>query len=524
MSPNNSALPAESDKKVLVIDETNLPATARALRDLLATSPRLFVRGGPVKLVFNCDNGLPSVVPLTRTRIIIEAHELCLPVMPKKAGYVSVSLPPAVADVYLAMAGDWGLRPLAGITSSPLLSADGSIRAGNGYDPERKLWCATMPELTVSKHPSFDEASACLLTLRHAFKTFPFADSVRKIDGSGIDVVDCEQPPGRDESAFLVALLTAICRASLDLAPGLLVHAPALSGAGTGKGKLVRAICAIAFGTTPTPFTVGESRAELDKRITAALDRGEPWIFLDNVNCRHLKSELLAQLLTEGPVITSRKLGASSMLSLSCEAFVAVTGNAVTISEDLTRRFLACELDAHCEDPEQRKLPGNFLADIQRRRAELLSAALNIWRWGRQNEANQTPGRPLGSFEQWARWCRDAFLTLGSRDPVERIHDIKARDPERQHLVELFETWYFSHADKPVAAADLAEPVRKIVDPQNRSRQFRTALLEGLVGTRIGGFMLTQQKSPGKWGRTTYVVQRTLKPEVDKTTNDGTAS
>jgi hypothetical protein len=50
-----------------------------------------------------------------------------------------VTLPFAVADIYLAMNGDWQLRPLAGITSSPLLEHDGTIRAKEGYDPQRKL-------------------------------------------------------------------------------------------------------------------------------------------------------------------------------------------------------------------------------------------------------------------------------------------------------------------------------------------------------------------------------------------------
>ena len=57
-----------------------------------------------------------------------------------------------------------------------------------------------------------------------------------------------DQPPGLDESGFLLALLTAACRPSLWLAPGFLFTAPDVSGAGSGKGLLVRAICAIAYG------------------------------------------------------------------------------------------------------------------------------------------------------------------------------------------------------------------------------------------------------------------------------------
>jgi hypothetical protein len=93
------------------------------------------------------------------------------------------------------------------------------------------------------------------------------------------------------------------------------------------------------------------------------------------------------------------------------------------------RRFLNSGLDAGMEDAEQRKFPPGFLEEMERRRVELLSAVLTIWRWGRQNAASLTHGKPLGGFEQWAEWCRDPLLTLGLPDPVERISQMKARDP-----------------------------------------------------------------------------------------------
>ena len=206
MSPKSTLQP-ETEKPILVIDETNLPATAFALRDLLRTSPDLFVRGVPVKLIFH---SVPAVIPLTRARVIIEGHQRTRPVVFRKGEQISVPLPSAVADIYLAMNGDWQLRPLAGITSSPLLEADGAIRVKEGYDPQRKLWCSSIPPITVQDQPTGSDAKMSLLTLRGAFKTFPFADALRKWDGSGVEIVDLDQPPGQDESAFLAALLTAI--------------------------------------------------------------------------------------------------------------------------------------------------------------------------------------------------------------------------------------------------------------------------------------------------------------------------
>ena len=68
-----------------------------------------------------------------------------------------------------------------------------------------------------------------------------------------------------------MALMTAACRPNLPLAPGFLVRAPEISGAGTGKGLLVRSICAIAFGIQPRAFTKGADRQELDKRLASDL-------------------------------------------------------------------------------------------------------------------------------------------------------------------------------------------------------------------------------------------------------------
>ena len=94
-------------------------------------------------------------------------------------------------------------------------------------------------------------------------------------------------------------------------------------------------------------------------------------MFLDNFNGRFLKSELMAQLLTEEPVIISRKMGATCMLPLSCVAFVAVTGNAVAISEDLAAPVYSLRVSMRTvRHPEQRNLPEHFLCGhIQRQAA-----------------------------------------------------------------------------------------------------------------------------------------------------------
>ena len=161
---------------------------------------------------------------------------------------------------------------------------------------------------------------------------------------------------------------------------------------------------------------------------------------------------------------------------------------------------------------ELRPFAAGFLKRIEHRRAELLAAALTIWRWGRQNADRLTRGKPLGSYETWAEWCRDPLLTLGCSDPVERIEALKANDPRRQRLGDLFRTWWEYHAAEIMKANDLAEPVKAIADPQGRGRQYLATFLSTLAGTRAAGFVLTRQEPAGKWTAATYQLTEAAAP------------
>jgi hypothetical protein len=500
---------AAESKPELAVDAGDLPATAEALRDLFAVSGRLFDRGLPARLIMPADGSLPSAAPLTTCSVVMEAHRLCRPVTADgSGGYIAITLPDRVAKMYLSMSGEWQLPPLTGVTASPLLSSDGSVRVARGYDGETGLWCRGVPDLRLASRPSRADAEPALRQLRQAFCTFPFADAPRRWDATlGIEVIDTTEPPRRDESAFLVALQTAVCRPSLWLAPGLIVTAPSVSGAGSGKGLLVRAISLIAFGIRPRAFTTGGNRHELDKRLAAELIEAHPAVFLDNANGIALRSDTLASVLTERPACV-RLLGATRMVPLNSTAFIAITGNGLSVTEDLARRFILCELDARCEDPELRLFQAEFLEQIERRRTELLAAALTIWRFGRQNAAELTRGRPFGSFECWAKWCRDPLLTLGCRDPVERVDALKANDPHRRRVAELYEAWWKHHGAAPVTASQLADAVKGIADPHKRGRQYLATYLSRLAGTHVAGFVLTRQEPAGKWTAATYALAR----------------
>jgi hypothetical protein len=260
-----------------------------------------------------------------------------------------------------------------------------------------------------------------------------------------------------------------------------------------------------AFGHEPYAVTGGGNAEELEKRIASELIAGGSALFLDNMNNTALKSDLLASAITERPARV-RVLGRSQMVPLNASAFIILTGNGLTVSEDLARRFIAVEFDPGTEDPESRPFTIDIRAEVKARRQELLSALLTIWRWGRLERL--PAGKTLGSFEQWSQWVRDPLLALGCQDPVERISEAKERDSRRQSVSDLFSAWWACHQDKPVAIRDLAERVKEFADPQGRGRQYLAAHFERLAGTRAAGFILTRQAPVGTWGAATFSLRR----------------
>jgi hypothetical protein len=505
---------ADAAKPRIQVLPGNLPATARLIQQALADEGLIFERGGPVFLKKDQMTGTLRALPMTVESVIVAVSRVCqlFELHKKKDDFEERDVTCSVNLAKLILlGGEWALRPLNGITSAPILDDSGGIRCAEGYDDATGMWCQGVPDVAglVPPCPTEAQAREALHRLRAAFRTFPYADAARHHDPAlGVDIVDLRQPPTGDETALLCGILTAICRPSLELAPMWMVRAPSMSGAGSGKGLLVRAINEIAFGRPPQTFTGGHDAGELDKRLVSELIEAAPGVALDNANNLALASHTLDSALTEKPARV-RPLGSSVMVPLNCSAFMTITGNGLSVCVDLVRRTIELNLDPGMEDPESRPFRGDFLGEIRAQRAELLTAALTLWRWGRLHP-DLPAGRSLGSYEAWGRWCRDPLAALGCADPVARIQAAKATDTRRQQVMEIFAAWFERHHDYPVRVADLHESVTAIIDPSGRgSWQFARAHVEKLVGTRINGMFLTVSKPAGRHGAATYSLRST---------------
>ncbi len=254
---------ASADKPRLLLENADPDRTVAALRDILSPTGCLYDRGVPVRLAHDQIQGGTVAQVMTPEVLVMTAHSVCRPyvVKEKSDGTIDAKnarLPRNLAVMYLEWRGEWNLPPLNGIASAPMLSDDGTIHSAAGYDPETGMWRENVPDLSglIPECPTKAEAAAALRLVRETFKTFCFADAETTYDPtSGIELIDTNRTPGRDESGFLAALMTAVCRPSLHLAPGVFLRAAPMSGTGAGKGLLARCISIVAFGREPHAVT-----------------------------------------------------------------------------------------------------------------------------------------------------------------------------------------------------------------------------------------------------------------------------
>ena len=485
---------AGAEKPRLLVDKSNPHQTVATLRDILADAGGLYDRGVPVRLAVDQTQKGTVAQMMTRSGIVLMSHQVCRPYALKKGQPVDVGLPSWFALMYLEWWGEWQLAPLNGVASAPLLQDDGTINSTEGYDPASGMWCENVPDLTglISESPTRNEAEEALRLIRETFKTFCYADAETLDDPSGIAVVDTGKAPGRDESSFLVALLTAVCRPSLYLAPGVLLRAASLSGAGAGKGLLARCICIIAFGRDPHAVTAGATAEELEKRIAAELMEGSPSLFLDNLNNTAFRSDLLASAITERPARV-RLLGKSQMVPLNASTFVILTGNGLSVSEDLARRFITVEFDPRTEDPEARPFRTDIRAEVRERRAELLAPCLTIWRWGRIALLTSRRAVRWAASSNGVTWVRDPLLALGCPDPVERV----ARQRHATGAGRRSATCSLSGGQRiAISQCPLAAPpkVKALVDPQGQGASTSPRASKSLPTPALAGFVLSGRR------------------------------
>lgn len=295
---------------------------------------------------------------------------------PTSAATMAVSAPDMLPHV----------RPLRGVTHTPLVRADGSYLAEPGYDtvtgylflPGEGVEVPHVPE-----RPSAAEVAAARGLLDRMTADFPWGGPDDRANYYGL---------------LLTPLLRHVVVPTYKMF-GINAHQP-------GSGKTLLAELAGIIHGRVMRSEMPEDEAEIRKQSTAILaGTSAPLIHIDNVT-GIIRSAVLAGLLTAGPeALTDRELGTSRNIRAVNDRVWVLTGNNMSLGGDLVRRTVMINIDPDMPNPETRTAFGipDITSWAREHRNNLLAALLTLVRaW----VAEGMPEPARKQSDGFARWSR----------------------------------------------------------------------------------------------------------------------
>ncbi|MFE1601600.1 PriCT-2 domain-containing protein [Methylobacterium sp. ID0610] len=464
-----TAEPGDDGRPVIRVAGGNLPSVVtRGERALIDAGLGLYQRGGlvvrPALVKVAVADGRKTIgVRLVPVRAAHVAELMTRAARWERydgraEDWVPIDCPQRVADTYLAREGQWRLPIISGVVNCPVPRPDGSILDAPGYDEATGLLydpqgVAFDPLRGV---PSKDSAAHALDHLRRLVATFPFVRPV-------------------DRSVALSGILTGMARRALPTAP---MHGFDAPTAGSGKSLLVDIASMILDGRQAAVMSLGKSEDEAEKRLGAALIAGDAVISIDNVE-RPVGGDLFCQAITQ-ETLKVRILGLSKLAEVPSNAAMFATGNNLVFVGDMTRRALLCRLDPGVERPETREFAVKPLDEIRRNRPLYVRAALTVLlAFHVAGRPRQAP--PLGSFEAWSGWVRDALIWLGEPDPCETMEGLREADPKLVAFRAVVTQWREVIGEERVSAKDV---IARAIEPDGSPPDYDT----GYADRRGRGF------------------------------------
>lgn len=282
------------------------------------------------------------------------------------------------------------MKKLTALCQLPFITSSGEIVSVPGFHEETGIYSHFNHDAIppVPGAPTQDEIVGAIQTAMHPWSRYRFASP-------------------EDQGAMLAAIMTAICRPALCIAPGFFFDAPVQS---SGKSKAAAALGALIKDQRAgiTPFVGGpNAEAELSKKFVAMALLGEPFCLIDNV-VGTWRSPVLAGLITEGQ-INERLLGGNQWFRGASRVMLTATGNNASLDHDLGRRLIRIRIDPGVECPQAREFSFDPVDMALITRLAIAHAVLVLVQ-AYQAAGSPTLGRGDVGFSEWNRLVRRVVL------------------------------------------------------------------------------------------------------------------
>jgi hypothetical protein len=367
------------------------------------------------------------------------------------------------------------LRPLRGVTHTPMVRADGSILETPGYDaasgylflPGQGVSVPAVPEV-----PDARDVELAVGLLDEMVAGFPWETK-------------------EDRANYLGLLVTPLLRL---LAPPsykaffIGAHQP-------GSGKTLLADVARILHGGIFRSDMPQDEKEIKSMTTSLLaTTSAPVVQVDNVT-GVLRSSYLAGLLTSSGEMQERELGKSSNLAFTNDRLWVFTGNNPSLGGDMVRRTITIMIDPNMANPETREFDIKDLpAWVAAHRNELLHALLVLVRNWVASGSRPAIRKQSDSFATWEACVAGILQAAGIVGTFDAESGKRAAaGGDDDGLAALLAHIHDGHGTKPWTVADLltAEPDEFRADARD---WLPSVILDKLARSEAGG-----RKSLGRW-------------------------
>jgi hypothetical protein len=387
----------------------------------------------------------------------------------------------------------YGLRPLTRVNMvrMPVFRRDGRMQLlEEGYDEESGIF--TLPSTAKIDEKMTLEAGRAVLEDYYA--EFQWAD------------LDPATKLSRSKAVAICADMALYGMGLQEVEASRMGFIFRSSAPGGGKSLLAQMAITSSYGLPET--TTRASDEELRKGLDSAALQGSPYIFMDNLK-GHLESALLEAFVTS-PVWGGRVMGTQIKFKARKGTILIVTGNNLSLSPDLQRRMLQC--DVHVESFDlQEKQPRRDLNPVVLNRPEVRSEFLSaLWalmrHWDQAGRAKAgEAGKPyrVATFADWSDIFGGIVQAAGYGNPLVKPPEEQQADqktPHQRKLVELMSCLLFPETGRePKPYVDFT--FQEIVDCCYQAELFDFLMGEGKVLEKEGGEFLHFNLKPSAASR-----------------------
>jgi len=334
------------------------------------------------------------------------------------------------------------LQTLKGIAHQPYFDASRKLVIKAGFNPETGLYaCFDEADYQGLDIVTEAEARQCLMMLKAELGEFEF-----------------ETPEYL--SAALGAILTAVLRTGLPLAPAFNINATV---PGSGKSYLAKLIALFATPLPPYVTSYPTKAEEANKVVLAMLLEKPPVILFDDMQTDWKPFGAINKALTS-TTTTERVLGSSRTATASTNSLFLGTGNNVMPVKDMRRRVVTIRLAPKSEAANLRKFEGNPLKQITQFRSTYVGFALTIVQAYLLHGKRDETITPIGSFEEWSELCRAPLMWLGEPDPASSLINQVKDNSDNEALGVFLKEWRKFYFDEAITVRELLTPLSGLSD------------------------------------------------------------